>query len=96
SDRPAELISYLRADQTGPRTSLFHRTLIPEPERLKPLLADALGLLGVVAKRRELWLFEPAAAVAVPHVRIHLDEVERLGTFLEFEAIMPATADDAA
>jgi hypothetical protein len=45
----------------------------------------AIGIRGVVAKRRHLLLWQS--------VRIHLDEVERLGTFIELEAIAPADSD---
>ena len=38
-----------------------------------------------VVKRRELWLLD--------NVRIHLDEVEQIGNFLEFEAIVDADHD---
>ncbi len=42
----------------------------------------------VVAKRRHLFLWEG--------VRIHLDEVEELGTFIEFEAVLESPAGDEA
>lgn len=45
----------------------------------------AIGIRGVVAKRRHLLLWQS--------VRIHLDEVERLGTFIELEAVAPADSD---
>ena len=41
-------------------------------------LDAALGTTVVVAKRRRLFIWED--------VRIHLDEVEGLGTFVELEA----------
>ena len=44
--------------------------------------------VAVVRKRREVLLLE--------NVRIHLDEVDRLGTFLELEAVVDAAHDDAA
>ena len=69
----------------GPKTS--HYTLAPvtsPPELLKQALTHALGLKAVVDKRRTVWLWD--------NVRIHLDEVARLGLFLEFEAVL---ADDA-
>jgi len=47
-----------------------------------------LGLHRVVTKRREIWLLE--------NVRIHLDEVEGLGTFLELEAVFDGTAEQEA
>ena len=38
-----------------------------------------------VVKRRELWLLD--------NVRIHLDEVERIGSFLEFDAVVDSDHD---
>ena len=38
-----------------------------------------------VVKRRELWMLD--------NVRIHLDEVETLGTFIEFEAVVDKDHD---
>jgi adenylate cyclase class IV len=38
-------------------------------------------------QRREIYLYH--------NVRIHLDEVEDLGTFLEFEAVLGPNVDDA-
>ena len=55
---------------------------------LAAALTAALGVRGQVRKRR-----------AVHHwhnVRIHLDEVEGLGTFLEFEAVLSAGEDERA
>ena len=48
-------------------------------------LDAALGTVAVVAKRRRVFLWEG--------VRIHLDEVEGLGSFIEFEAVLPDAGD---
>ena len=53
---------------------------------IKEALARAWGVRGVVRKRRELFFFH--------NVRIHLDQVEGLGTFLEFEAVVGAPGSD--
>jgi len=73
------LIHYQRPDQSGPKTSdvLLYR-VDPDPA-LKDVLARALGVLVVVDKHREIHF--------VDNVKIHLDTVEGLGTFLEIEAI---------
>ncbi|MDA0378260.1 MAG: class IV adenylate cyclase [Bacteroidetes bacterium] len=73
------LIHYMRPDQAGPKTSdvLLYR-VAPDPA-LKAVLERALGVLVVVDKRREIRF--------VDNVKIHLDRVEGLGTFLEIEAI---------
>ena len=52
---------------------------LPESERTLALLSELLGVHRVVRKRREIALYE--------NVRIHLDEVEGLGTFVELEAV---------
>lgn len=73
------LIHYMRDDQSGPKTSdvLLYR-LKPDPA-LKDVLKRALGILVVVDKQREIHF--------VDNVKIHLDTVQGLGTFLEIEAI---------
>ena len=73
------LIHYERPDQSGPKTSdvLLYR-VDPDPS-LKAVLSRALGVLVVVDKHREIHF--------VDNVKIHLDEVDGLGTFLEIEAI---------
>ena len=43
-------------------------------------------MLVVVEKRRELSLYK--------NVRIHIDEVDQLGAFLEFEAVLDSQARD--
>jgi homotetrameric cytidine deaminase len=75
----AELIQYRRADAGGPRASHYRIVPTPDAEALKAALDAALGTLVVVEKRRRLLLAD--------HVRIHLDEVEGLGSFVELEAV---------
>jgi predicted adenylyl cyclase CyaB len=73
----AELIYYERAEETTERWSSFTRVPVTEAAGLRRVLAEAFGVLVVVRKRRDLYLFRDA--------RIHIDDVEGLGTFLEFE-----------
>ena len=47
---------------------------------LKAVLSAALGVRGVVRKQRTLY--------QVGETRIHLDEVENLGSFLELEVML--------
>jgi len=77
ADGTAELISYLRDDVGGPRESRFAKAAVSDPVALAAVLGDALGPAGVVRKRRDLYRRGPT--------RIHLDEVEDLGSFLELE-----------
>ena len=78
--RSAELIFYERADDAGPKTCEYEITPVAEPDGLTRTLAAALGVRTVVVKERTLFLYK--------NVRIHLDRVETLGAFLEFEAVM--------
>jgi homotetrameric cytidine deaminase len=73
-----ELIQYRRVDEAGPRTSEYRLVSVGEADSLREALDAALGTLAVVEKRRRLLLWEG--------VRIHLDEVEGLGSFVELEA----------
>lgn len=83
----AELIGYHRADETAARACSYARVPIPDPRTTKQLLASTLGLRGVVKKQREVWLWK--------NVRIHLDHIEGLGSFLEFEAVLGPTDSSA-
>jgi len=77
ADGTAELISYLRHDVAGPRESSFSKAAVNDPDALAAVLGTALGVAGVVRKRRDLYRRGPT--------RIHLDEVDDLGAFLELE-----------
>jgi adenylate cyclase class IV len=70
-----ELIAYHRDDLAGIKSSQYLITRTSEPGKLREVLARALTVIGTVTKRRHLYL--------VGQTRIHLDEVEGLGTFLE-------------
>ncbi|CAA9514156.1 MAG: Adenylate cyclase [uncultured Solirubrobacteraceae bacterium] len=75
----AELIAYDRADLSGPKVSVYRRVPVLDPAEMIGALGDALGVRTVVEKRRRLVLWR--------NVRIHLDEVARLGRFVELEAV---------
>ncbi len=77
--KPAELIQYDREDAPGARWSRYSRFEVSEPDVLQEMLANALGIRGIVQKTRTLYLYGAA--------RIHLDNVEGLGAFLEFEIV---------
>jgi adenylate cyclase class 2 len=75
----AQLVPYLRPDAPQARRSDYVVIPLPEPERTKHLLVELLGVHRIVRKVREIGLFE--------NVRIHLDQVEGLGDFVELEAV---------
>lgn len=82
-----QLIYYTRPEQEGPRRSDYHISHTSDPENLKRVLALAYGVRGVVRKTRYLFL--------VGQTRIHLDEVEGLGHFLELEVVLREGQSDA-
>ncbi len=82
----ATLIAYDRPDQPGSRLCFYHLVPVTDAAGLKAALAAALGVRGVVRKRRTIYLWH--------NVRIHLDEVEDLGTFVEFEAVLGPREDE--
>ena len=86
--RPAELIAYARPDHADARSSDYHLVRVDDPLSLNVALAAALGVRVVVEKRRTLLLWH--------NVRIHLDDVRGLGSFVEFEAVMSDGEDEAA
>lgn len=76
---PAELIAYERAPGSQPRPSDYDIATTADGPTLRTVLARSLGVRGVVAKRRVLHFWG--------HTRIHLDDVDGLGTFLELETV---------
>jgi predicted adenylyl cyclase CyaB len=82
----AELIAYRREDLARARLSDYEVAAIPDAEGMRRALARSLGIQVMVKKERDLWIWK--------HVRIHLDLVEHLGGFLEFEAVMEQGAGD--
>jgi len=75
-----ELIHYERRDAGGPSESRYMIIRTSEPDVLKKALSQGLGTLGTVVKRREVFIVEGT--------RVHLDEVEGLGLFVELEAVL--------
>ena len=78
-DAAATLIAYERPDLTGNKESRYRLVEVPEPAELRDALASVLGITVVVGKARRLFIFEG--------VRIHLDRVDDLGDFIEFEGV---------
>jgi adenylate cyclase, class 2 len=76
-----ELIAYGRPDEFEPAESTYVLAPVTGVEPMAEALEYALGPpTVVVSKRRHLFLWQG--------VRIHLDEVDGLGTFIEFEAVV--------
>jgi predicted adenylyl cyclase CyaB len=84
----AALIWYDRPDAAAAKLSTYHLVPVPDAPLLRAALTAALGVRGVVVKRRDIHHWG--------NVRIHLDEVDGLGTFVEFEAVLSAQDDESA
>ncbi len=76
----AELIFYQRPDRLEAAVSMYRRTPVEDPDGLSESLREALGADVVVRKVRLLYL--------VGRTRIHLDEVEELGHYMELEVVL--------
>lgn len=85
--REAELIYYERAEGGRERISQFERIPCGDPDTLRSVLARSLGVRGVVRKKRKLFMIGPT--------RVHLDEVEGLGFFVELETPVESTSERA-
>src|SRR5262249_54501713 len=69
------------------RSSHYERSPVADPDGMRRVLDAALERAGEVRKVRHLhW---------IDNVRVHLDEVDGLGTFLELEAIVDAAHSEA-
>lgn len=89
-ERRCELIAYRRPDESGARWSDYRRVEIDprEAEGLLWSLVDTCGLLTIVDKRRTVGV--------IGRTRVHLDEVEGLGTFVELETVTSSADADTA
>lgn len=80
SNGDGELIFYRRADGAGPREAFYLRSPTSSADTLRDSLSIAYGQTGRVRKRRTLFL--------VGRTRVHLDNVEGLGEFVEIEVVL--------
>lgn len=75
-----ELIQYNRDDALEPTESRYLLCPTDCPATLKEALTNALGVRAVVRKERTVHF--------VGQTRIHLDDVEGLGQFIELEVVL--------
>ena len=80
AETTAQLVYYERPDAAASRYSNYQLCDIPQPAAFKAMMSETLGVMVVVEKQRELWMFG--------ETRIHLDEVVNLGQFLELETVI--------
>jgi adenylate cyclase class 2 len=81
----AHLIQFERPDAREQRESRYRIIEVDDGEQARSALASALGVRATVTKDRRLFIWQT--------VRIHLDDVEGLGTFIELEAVAPPQSD---
>jgi adenylate cyclase class IV len=81
----AELIYYERPESSGPKESRYIVHPTADPDGLGEVLAAALDIRGAVRKRRTVYL--------VGQTRVHLDQVEGLGEFVELEVVLQPERD---
>ena len=79
-DSSGELIHYHREDSTEPRASHYRIAPTNAPDAMKAILDEVLPVLGTVSKRRRLF--------RLGQTRVHLDQVDRLGDFVELEVVL--------
>ncbi|MFH1314228.1 MAG: class IV adenylate cyclase [Candidatus Eisenbacteria bacterium] len=75
-----ELIFYVRPDSLEPVESCYSRIVVSDSAGILDALSQAMGVKAIVRKRRALY--------HVGQTRIHLDEVEGLGNFVELEVVL--------
>ncbi len=85
NDEKYELIYYFRVDKGTEKESNYEIIKLDGESEIKKILKESLGVKGVVKKKRELYLYQ--------NVRIHLDTVNKLGKFIEFEAVCNSSKD---
>jgi predicted adenylyl cyclase CyaB len=81
------MIWYSRPDAAGSRKSSYRLMPVLDPGAKKRILSLAMGVKQVVTKDRHLFLLGPT--------RIHLDSVDELGSYLEFEVVLGGEVGEA-
>lgn len=83
----SQLIPYYKDYSSGPMKSSYAVLPVDNEKNLKDILQHILGTVVSVDKMREVYLID--------NVRVHLDHVKDLGTFIEFEAVYEETSPEA-
>ena len=78
--KTTELIWYRRDNNDGTRSCVYRRLAVSDPRLVTDGLRVTLGIETQVVKVRRLFWWRG--------VRLHLDRVQDLGDFIEFEAVL--------
>ena len=77
---PSQLIQYFRNNTEGAKQCNYALVTLRDVNKISRMLKRVHGILVTVTKKRKIWIWRK--------VRIHLDEVENLGNYIEFEAML--------
>jgi predicted adenylyl cyclase CyaB len=87
SDGSGELIFYRRVGAEGPKISFYEVVPTHAADALRAELTQAYGQVGRVRKQRTVYM--------VGRTRVHIDQVEGLGTFMELEVVLAEEESEA-
>ncbi len=87
ADGTGELILYHRPDTPSAKLSDYQIARTPDAGTLLDILKQTAAVVGEVRKNRLLFL--------IGQTRVHIDQVEGLGDFLEFEVVLGPGQDQA-
>ncbi|XP_006621191.1 uncharacterized protein LOC102674048 [Apis dorsata] len=81
-DGSGELIYYKRSNVFGPKLCDYEKVALDENacSGIANILIESNGSVGIVKKTRKLYMID--------QTRVHIDDVEGLGNFLELEVIL--------
>lgn len=86
NDERPQLILYRRADEAGLRVSNYEIVAVEDGEAFLDVARQAWGLGAEVRKTRRLFWLD--------NIRVHLDQVDGLGCFIEIEAVVDEKHDE--
>ncbi|XP_043496999.1 uncharacterized protein LOC122520794 [Polistes fuscatus] len=86
-DGTGELIFYERLNTTGPKLSDYKKIDLNAKtyEDMDKILSATNGIIGTIKKTRRLY--------TIDQTRIHVDDVDDLGSFLELEVVLKDNQD---
>ncbi len=87
-EKEGHLVYYERPDTTGVKESRVRLALLPDSVSVRDILAQVLPIQVEVRKTREIYRFQ--------RVQIHLDTVQGLGRFIEFEKVLEEGSEKEA
>lgn len=83
--REGYLVFYKRDDLAGPKRSCFETSVVRDTSTMRILLARSIGIGKTVRKKRTL--------ILSGQTRLHFDDVELLGRFIEIEVCLTPGQD---